>query len=235
MNKNNPNIKPDWIERGELRRIQLKKEQQEKITSYRILNETVKKGKILFTGSSLMEQFPIYELMLDYGMDHVIYNRGIGGFTTADMLENMEEQVFGTKPSKIFINIGTNDFSSPEKSFKEELDTLLTNYENILKQIKMRLPQTEVYVMAYYPVNEISDESRPEWVKHLFINRNNKTIPIANAALEKLAQKMGYQFIDVNEGLTDKNGQLKAEYTIEGIHMHANGYRVVLENMKRYL
>jgi len=28
---------------------------------------------------------------------------------------------------------------------------------------------------------------------------------------------------------------LKAEYTIEGIHMYANGYRVVLENMKKYL
>ena len=42
------------------------KEQKEKIDKYRILNETVIKGQILFTGSSLMEQFPINELLLNY-------------------------------------------------------------------------------------------------------------------------------------------------------------------------
>ena len=47
-----------------------------------------------------MEQFPINELLMTNGMRQVIYNRGIGGFTTADMLQHMEEMVFGTKPSK---------------------------------------------------------------------------------------------------------------------------------------
>lgn len=41
-----------------------KKEQKDKIDKYRILNETVVKGQILFTGSSLMEQFPINELLM---------------------------------------------------------------------------------------------------------------------------------------------------------------------------
>lgn len=38
------------------------KDRKEKIDKYRILNEAVVKGQILFTGSSLMEQFPINEL-----------------------------------------------------------------------------------------------------------------------------------------------------------------------------
>ena len=82
-----------------------KQEQKEKIDKYRILNEDVVKGQILFTGSSLMEQFPINELLMTEKMDCIIYNRGVGGFTTDDMLENMDVQVFGTEPSKIFINI----------------------------------------------------------------------------------------------------------------------------------
>ena len=82
-----------------------KKEQKDKIDKYRILNETVVKGQILFTGSSLMEQFPINELLMTEKMDYIIYNRGVGGFTTDDMLENMDVQVFGTEKSKIFINI----------------------------------------------------------------------------------------------------------------------------------
>ena len=69
----------------------ISREQQEKLERYRILNQNVKKGEILFTGSSLMEQFPINELLMTQGMSQVIYNRGIGGFTTQDMLLCMEE------------------------------------------------------------------------------------------------------------------------------------------------
>lgn len=46
---------------------------------------------------------------------------------------------------------------------------------------------------------------------------------------------MGCRYIDVNQGLTDENGRLKKAYTVEGIHMYANGYRVVLENLRKYL
>ena len=38
-----------------------KMEKQEKIERFRRLNAYVKPGQILFVGSSLMEQFPIYE------------------------------------------------------------------------------------------------------------------------------------------------------------------------------
>ncbi|MCD7832714.1 MAG: hypothetical protein LUH00_01810 [Lachnospiraceae bacterium] len=62
-----------------------------------------------------------------------------------------------------------------------------------------------------------------------------QNINIANAAVEKLAAKKGCRYIDVNEGLRDENGRLKAEFMVEGIHMYANGYRVVLENLKPYL
>ena len=136
----------------------MKREQREKIDKYRVLNEAAVKGKILFTGSSLMEQFPIQELMMNEGMGQTIYNRGVGGFTTSDMLENMEEQIFGTEPSKIFINIGTNDISDASRPFEAVLGSMLANYERILTQIKERLPETVVYMMAYYPVNETDNK-----------------------------------------------------------------------------
>lgn len=211
-----------------------KMEQQQKIERYRILNEHVVKGQILFTGSSLMEQFPINELLMTEHIDRIIYNRGIGGFTTADMLQNMDVQIFDTEPSKIFINIGTNDISYAGAPFEDVLAYMLKNYSLILEQIKTRIPDTQVYVMAYYPVNETDKASR-EWGGDMFVNRNNRNLPAANAAVKKLAKQSGFQYIDVNAGLTDSRGMLKKEYTIEGIHMYANGYRVVLENMKPYL
>lgn len=209
----------------------MKNEQMGKIEKFRYLNESAKKGETLFTGSSLMEHFPINELLMDYGMENVIYNRGIGGFKTDDMLEHMEEQIFGTEPSKIFINIGTNDIGAPDY----KLEVLIEKYEKILTQIKERLPETEVYMMAYYPVNEVDKVPEGEWGKTLFATRTNENIALANKEVEKLADKMGYHYIDVSEGLRDENGRLKKEFTIEGIHMYANGYRVILKNMKPYL
>lgn len=189
----------------------MKNEQIEKIEKFRYLNESAKKGETLFTGSSLMEHFPINELLMDYGMENVIYNRGVGGFKTDDMLEHMEEQIFGTEPSKIFINIGTNDIGAPDY----KLEVLIEKYEKILTQIKKRLPETAVYMMAYYPVNEVDKVPEGEWGKTLFATRTNENIALANKEVEKLADKMGYHYIDVSEGLRDENGRLKKEFTIE--------------------
>lgn len=232
----NKQTNPAEINPMEFFKIMSKREQQDKVNRFRILNQSAKKGETLFTGSSLMEQFPINELKQSFGIDTIIYNRGIGGFTTDDMLECMEEQIFGTEPSRIFINIGTNDIGMPTATFEENLSHMLTNYRLILTQIKERLPQTSVYLMAYYPVNETApDEDAAEYLKYMFINRTNENILTANKAVEKLAEEFGYHYIDVNDGLLDETGRLKKEYTIEGIHMYANGYCVVLENMKKYL
>lgn len=208
-----------------------KMEQQVKKENFACLNRMAKKGEILFTGSSLMEQFPIHELLMDLGVDKTVYNRGIGGFTTADMLEAMEEMVFGLEPSKIFINIGTNDISMPEYC----LEGLIARYRRILEQIKARLPEAAVYLMAYYPVNERDKQPIGEESGHMFATRNNENIRMANEAVKELAHSLGYRFIDVNKGLTDERGMLKKEYTIEGIHMYANAYRQILENMMEYL
>ena len=118
---------------------QMHEEQKTKLERYRILDRYARKGQILFTGSSLMEQFPINELLMSNGMLQVIYNRGIGGFTTDDMLQHMEEMVFGTEPSRIFINIGTNDISKPEY----RLETLMANYREILTRVRERLPPAD--------------------------------------------------------------------------------------------
>ncbi|MBC8062695.1 MAG: lysophospholipase [Clostridiaceae bacterium] len=205
----------------------------EKVKKYGVLNKYVKKGEILFVGSSLMEDFPINEFQQTLAKNYIIYNRGIGGYIIEDLIESMEECVFELEPSKIFINIGTNDISSPE--YKKE--KLISSYDNVLTQINDRLPNCKVYVMAYYPINAkanffgVDQASREE----MFKTRTNFAIIDANIGVEELAKKHNYEFINVNEGLMDECGNLKEEYSIEGMHMWANGYSVVLENIKKYL
>ena len=209
----------------------LSPEQQDRIRRIRILNQNVKKGEILFTGSSLMEQFPINELQLTYGIEKIIYNRGIGGFKILDMIHYIEEMVFATEPSKIFINIGTNDIGSAD--FTQE--GLLENYKKLLMMIQERLPETEIYIMAYYPINDVDLPRNQEWLKETFKTRTTENIDEMNEVLITFAKNMGCKYINVNAGLADERGKLKKEFTIEGVHMYANAYAIVLENMRQFL
>lgn len=207
----------------------------EKLKKFNILNQYAKKGQIIFVGSSLMEFFPINELQQNIEKCYTIYNRGIAGYISSDLLISMEKCIFELEPSKIFINIGTNDISSLDCPYKKEI--LISNYDNILTQIGERLPSCKVYVMAYYPINEIVhfSEAMKINIETADNTRTNVAIIEANVAVEELAKKHNYEFINVNDGLVGEDGNLKEEYTVDGIHMWPNGYLIVLENLKKYL
>ncbi len=64
--------------------------------------------------------------------------------------------------------------------------------------------------------------------------RTNPKITEANAAVKKLAEKYYAKYMDINDPLKDENGNLKAEYTIEGMHIKEEGYRAIFPKFIRY-
>lgn len=200
-----------------------RQEKEDKLARFRHLNPFVRKGQVVFAGSSLMEQFPIYEFLLDFQLPYTIYNRGVGGFTTDEFYAALEDCVFALEPAHLFLNIGTNDLNGPEY----RLSRLLDNYEKILQAIRGRLPATRLYLMAYYPVNP-TVATIPH-MQEIFLHRTNARIREASEGVQALAARYGARFLDCNAGLIDADGNLKAEYTIEGMHMYANGYKPVLD------
>lgn len=199
-----------------------------KIERYRKMNETAEKGKIVFAGSSLMEMFPIEQFVEEDQLNVTVYNRGIGGFVTGELLANINTCIIDLEPSKLFINIGTNDLSNPQLPIPEIMD----NYRKILAEVKSRIPGIEIYLMAYYPVNY--DVATDEMKQCLKIRTNDK-IRRANQQVSLLAQQYNVNYIDINAPLLDKNGNLKADYTIEGMHINEQGYRAVYPLLKKYI
>ena len=63
---------------NELRQQEGQREKQIKRERFRRLNPYAKKGAVVFAGSSLMEQFPLYEFLQDDDLHCTLYNRGIG-------------------------------------------------------------------------------------------------------------------------------------------------------------
>jgi Lysophospholipase L1 and related esterases len=50
----------------------------------------------------------------------------------------------------------------------------------------------------------------------------------ASDKIKKLADNHHFHFIDVNDGLSDENGNLKKELTFDGAHLNPAGYQLVL-------
>ncbi|MDD6812155.1 MAG: GDSL-type esterase/lipase family protein [Lachnospiraceae bacterium] len=207
---------------------ELKKETDRKLENYHKQNQTVLKHQILFAGSSLMEMFPIEEFIKEQNLSYTIYNRGVGGYKTEDLLQAMDICIYELSPRRIFINIGTNDLSDSSIPISQ----MISNYDRILSEIEDRLPDVELYLMAYYPVNY---DAATEEMKPCLQIRNNEKIDLANTEVKKLATKHHAKYIDVNRALKDSDGNLKAEYTIEGMHINKDGYRAILEDVLTYV
>lgn len=204
-------------------------EKEQMVRDFHVWNESAEKGQIVFTGSSLMEMFPIQEWVKELGEDApVIYNRGVGGYRTTDLLPILDACVFELAPRKVFINIGTNDLSDPDIP----IEKVMENYDRIITIIEERIPGVIIYMMAYYPVNY---DAATEEMKPCLLIRTNEKIKTANEQVKSLAEKHGQRYIDVNAPLTDKQGRLKAEYTIEGMHIKPEGYRAIFADVMKYV
>lgn len=203
-------------------------DKERKLENYREKNKEAVYGQVVFAGSSLMEMFPINKLLEEHGDDTIIYNRGIGGYVTNELLQVTDVCITDLKPKKVFLNIGTNDLSNPQIPISQ----MIENYDRILCKIEEVLPQTVIYLMAYYPVNY---EAAAEEMKECLKIRTNEKIQRANEEVKKLAQKHGQHYIDVNKNLKDEQGRLKAEYTIEGMHIKEEGYAAIYDDVMRYV
>ena len=195
-------------------------DKQDKIIRYRQLNPTARKGQIVFAGSSLMEMFPIEQFVAEDNLPVVVYNRGIGGFLAVCILD--------LAPRMLFINIGTNDLSDASRPMAQIMGT----YRVILEKVLQALPNVQIYLMAYYPINE--EAATPEMKPCLRV-RTNEKITQANAEVQKLAKSLHLHYIDVNAPLKDEQGRLRAEFTYEGMHIRPEGYRTIYPAIKEIL
>ena len=205
-------------------------EKEKKLKNYKAQNLYIRKGETLFTGSSLMEGFPITEYCLNEGLP-VAYNRGIGGYTTDEFLAAIDTVLLEPKPKKLFINIGTNDIAYRPDG-EDWYDHLSGNYRTICEIIREKLPDTAVYMMAYYPVNWDAPMAKENGGLGA---RTNENVSKANRMVENLALEFGFSYIDVNDGLRDEKGNLKIEHTRDGIHFDSAAYRTVFDRLRKYL
>ncbi|RSJ79481.1 GDSL-like Lipase/Acylhydrolase [Streptococcus cristatus] len=191
--------------------------------NYRDLNQlAVKEPAIIFIGDSIVEYFPLHELLQS---PKTLVNRGIRGYKTDLLLENLDAHLFGQALDKVFLLIGTNDIG------KEMPQTeTLANLEAVIQEISRDYPLAQIQLLSVLPVNE------QEQYKGTVYIRTNEKIQALNRAYQELAQAY-YQvsYVDVYSSLLDEVGQLAEAYTTDGLHLSVAGYRILAQALQETL
>jgi lysophospholipase L1-like esterase len=196
---------------------------ENKVKTFKIENESCKKGQIVFIGDSITDLYPLGDYYLDLNLE--CYNRGISGDSTNGVINRLDVSLLDLEPSVVVLMIGTNDINAGTPKRK-----ILENYKIILDEIKNNQPTVELYFVSVIPQNKDLES-----YTNIKVDKTNQTIIETNAEIEKLCAEYGHTFIDLHSCLLDENGYLKKECSDDGIHLNSVGFEIWTSLLKPYL
>lgn len=179
------------------------------------INNIVFAGDSLIAGNNWDEMLP----------EKTTRNRGISGDTVIG-LKNRIAEIAKTNPKATIIQIGINDLISGKdikdvnSEYKDLVDSYLDNQENANLILMMTFPINEDIYSRYYPSSGLNNnkiQSFKTLMKSTFENYDN------------------VRMLDISKKLVDKNGNLKENYTVDGLHLTAGGYKVWIEELDKLL
>ena len=136
-------------------------------------------------------------------------------YTTDDLLNNIENDIYVYNPSTVFIEIGYNDLNNEVSE-----EDIIANLEEIIKGIKSNRVYAKIYVESLYPIN--LDDG----------NVTNKEIKSLNKRIKNLTKSLEVNYIDMYSELLEDD-KLKEDYSDDGINLNENGYKRVFKVINR--
>ena len=176
------------------------------------------KKDIIFVGNSITQGIDWAELL----QNKHARNRGISGDITYGVLERLREITEG-QPAKVFVLIGINDI---EHNIPDSL--IVNNYHRIIRQIKAESPRTKIYFHTLLPVNNEFTQFKKHYNK-------DEHIAFVNMELKKITAEENVTLIDLHPHFLDASNKLDKRYTVDGLHLNAEGYKVWAGILKEYL
>jgi lysophospholipase L1-like esterase len=196
-----------------------------KLEAFCALNKIAQKEGVVFAGDSITEGYPLFEL---FPRIFPLYNRGIGGITAVELLENINIHILDLKPKKLFLLIGTNDLGKGA-SVEDTAEAI----NKICVKVINTYPETKINLISVYPVDNSREAGRTIQGPP---TRTNDAIRRLNQILQKDSVGIvGCEYVDIHSLLVNKDGNILEACSTDGIHLSIDGYQVVTNFLMPFL
>jgi len=166
--------------------------------------------RVVFMGNSITESWP--KLTPDFFLRKAYICRGISGQTTSQMLLRFRQDVIDLKPDLVIILAGTNDIA--ENNGPISLPDILDNIRSMTRLARannIKVILASILPVATYPW-------RPE------LHPAEKVVAL-NKLIKQYATEEDIIYLDYHTSMVDRKGGLTSEFTNDGVHPNAAGYR----------
>ncbi len=194
-----------------------------KLARIKALAKYPRRGGILFLGDSLTEEFPFGELLPEFP----IVGRGYSGDTASMLRERLPYTCTPYAPVAVFLQAGINDLqrgASPEETAR--------SVGEALDAVHALCPEAKLHLLALYPVNLLAEKFAIFRPKALVKSEALALIGRTNALLERAAAARGAGFLDPGTALKDSGGELREEFSCDGLHLTVEGYHALSEALR---
>jgi lysophospholipase L1-like esterase len=184
---------------------------QNRVKSFREQNEPWR--NVVLLGDSITEGFDVAR----YLPGRRVLNRGIGADVIGNempaddprgVLQRLDNSVFDCAATDVFILIGINDLN-----IGRTVETMERGYHELLRKLTERRPDLRIHVQTLLP-------TRGDHAKQ------NEPVRQFNERLRKLAAEFRCHVIDLHALMRDGEGQLKGEFTNDGLHLTEPAYQI---------
>ena len=173
---------------------------------------------IVFIGDSITEQWETSgsNVWHKYFGHRKCLNLGVGGDRTQRVLWRFEQgQLDGLKPKVAVLMIGTNNSNNEDNTEGE----ILEGIQEIVAQIRKRLPETRILVLGIFPRGATFNAQR------------GKVLQV-NQALLKLADGGMIHYLDIGSQLIEADGSISPAIMPGYLHLSERGYEIWAEQME---
>lgn len=154
-----------------------------------------------------------------------VFNLGISGNTTSDILNRFENESLARNPTSIIFQIGVNDsgyLKTPDNPITEE-NQFRTNIEEIIIRAN-KFSKDKTFIGL-----TIGDDSilKPFPGSSTGKSYDKSRVKTYDKILKEIAEQKGYKYIEMLK-------YLKPEDFMDGLHPNEEGHRKIYEVIKRY-
>ncbi len=190
--------------------------------------ERVRQGEVdlIMLGDSITHGWErtASELWNQYYAPRNAVNMGFGGDRTQHVLWRLQNgEVDNISPKLAVLLIGTNN------SNDDSAEEIAAGIKAICAEIRSRLPQTKILVLAIFPRAMGNREQRELIDRGASYNDQWAKNDKANALVSEIADNQSIFFRDINQRFLDEDGVLTREIMPDLLHLSEDGYRIWAE------